>query len=110
MSALAYSELLKRITGINEKDLEEPFKILSKNNTTESRLKIIKGLALYEPISIGNLLHKIGLPRGGGSYLTARKYFLMLAKDGLLEKEKSKNKTIWKFSKKGEYLKRYILS
>ena len=110
MSALAYSELLKRITGINEKDLEEPFKILSQNNTTKSRLKIIKGLALQEPISIGNLLHKIGLPRGGGSYLTARKYFSMLEKSGLLEKEEVKSKTVWKFSKKGEYLKRYILS
>jgi len=110
MSVLAYSELLKRITGINEKDLEEPFKILSENNTTKNRLKIIKGLALHEPISMGNLLHKLGFPRGGGSYLTARKYFLMLEADGLLEKQKEKNKTIWKFSKKGEDLKKYILS
>src|SRR3989344_9107264 len=108
MSVLAYSELLKKITGINEKDLEEPFKILSENNTTKSRLKIIKGLALYEPISIGNLLHKMGFPRGGGSYLTTKKYFSMLEKDGLLSKQKIKNKIVWMFSKKGEYLKRYI--
>jgi len=74
MSVLAYSELLKRITGIKDQDLEEPFRILSQNNTTESRLRIIKGLALHEPISIGKLLHTIGLPRGGGSYLTTRKY------------------------------------
>ena len=110
MSILAYSELLKRITGINEQELEEPFKILSKNNTTKTRLKIIRGLATHEPISIGNLLHKINLPRGGGSYITARKYFMMLERDGLLEKEKRKSRTVWKFSQKGTYLKRYILS
>ncbi|MBI2102372.1 hypothetical protein HYT55_00910 [Candidatus Woesearchaeota archaeon] len=110
MSVLAYSELLKRITGIDDHQLEEPFKILSQNNTTQSRCKIIKGLALYEPISIGNLLRKSELPRGGGSYLTVRKYFLSLEKAGLLEKYLLHNRAVWRFSKNGEHLRKYLLT
>jgi len=110
MSVLAYSELLKRITGIEERKLEEPFKILNKNNTTPTRLKAIKGLALHGPISLGKLLQTIGLPRGGGSYLTIRRYFLSLEKEGLLKKEMINKKTIWGFSEEGEILKKFILS
>lgn len=110
MSVLAYSELLQRITGIDDHQLEEPFKILSQNNTTTSRFKIIKGLAVHQPISIGNLLQKLHFPRGGGSYLTTRKYFTSLEKDGLLEKDKIKNKTMWRFSGKGEHFLKFILN
>jgi hypothetical protein len=110
MSVLAYSELLKRITGINEKELEEPFKILSQSHTTKNRFKTIKYLSLYEPISIGKLLHKIGLPRGGGSYLTIKKFFLSLEKKGLLQKEKDGMGYVWKFTERGDHLKKYLLS
>ena len=108
MSVLAYSELLKRITEIDENMLEQPFKILNATNTTPTRLKVIKALAIYEPISLGKLLQKVGLPRGGGSYITIRKYFLNLEHKGLLETVKENNKTRWKFSSQGEILKRYI--
>ena len=110
MSVLAYSELLKRITGIEEYELEIPFKILNKNNTTQNRLKAIKSLALQEPVSLGKLLSSIDMPRGGGSYITIRKYFQALEKDGLLQTKLDKGKTIWQFSKKGELLKKYILT
>ena len=110
MSVLAYSELLKRIAGIEEKDLEAPFRILSKNNTTSMRLEVIKGLARYEPMSTGMLLQKLGFPRGGGSYITIQNFFSSLEKEELLERRKIKSKTLWAFSNKGELLKRYILS
>ncbi|MBI4451126.1 hypothetical protein HY642_04065 [Candidatus Woesearchaeota archaeon] len=110
MSVLAYSELLKRIAGINESQLEAPFKILSQNNTTKTRLAVIKGLANHEPISIGKLLQAVHLPRGGGSYMTIQKYFVSLQKAGLLDCRKIKNRTLWSFTKEGGELKRYILS
>lgn len=110
MSVLAYSELLKRITGIHDEELEEPFKILGRHNTTETRLAAIKTLARNEPISLGMLLHSAKLPRGGGSYLNIRKFFLELEKEGLLSRNEHGNKTEWAFSEKGALLKRFILS
>ncbi len=110
MSALAYSELLKRITGVRDEELEEPFKILARHNTTETRLAVIKALAREGPISLGMLLHSVDLPRGGGSYLTVRKYFTALERDGLLVRRTRMNKTEWSFSEKGTMLKRFILS
>lgn len=108
MSVLAYSELLKRITGINERELETPFQLLNRNHTTKKRLEVLKGLAKHEPISVGKLLHSIGFPRGGGSFITMRNYFLALEKDGILERKKIKTKDIWQFSTKAEVLKRFI--
>jgi len=105
---LAYSELLKRITGIKEQQLEEPFRILSRNNTTKMRMRVIKGLAQHEPTTIGKLLQELHFSRGGGSYLTIQKYFLDLKKEGLLEAEKRKTTTLWKFSEKGSELKKYM--
>lgn len=110
MSVLAYSELLKRITGIEEAQLEGPFKILNKSNTTPVRLKALKALARHEPTSLGKLLQTISLHRGGGTYLTIRKYFILLEKKGLLENKKENGRTVWKFTDKGEILRRYILS
>lgn len=116
MSVLAYSELLRRIAGFDDSHLETPFKILSKNNTTPMRLRVIRALAIHEPISIGKLLQTVNLPRGGGSYLTIRKYFLSLEKEGLLERRRmgrkntNKTKTLWIFSKKNEEFKKYILA
>ena len=110
MSVLAYSELLKRIIGIHDEELEEPFKILGRHNTTKTRLTAIKTLARDGPVSLGMLLHSANLPRGGGSYLNIRKFFLELEKEGLLAKNECGNKTEWAFSEKGESLKRFILS
>jgi hypothetical protein len=98
MTALGYSELLKRITGIDQKKLEAPFIILNRNNTTKVRLDVIKQLARLGPLTIGLLLQKSNQPRGGGSYLTIRKYFEALEREGLLKKEKIKTKTLWSFS------------
>ncbi|MFT4304690.1 MAG: hypothetical protein ACMXX8_01230 [Candidatus Woesearchaeota archaeon] len=109
MTILAYSELLKRITGIDEKRLEMPFVVLNRNNTTKNRLSILKALAEREPITIGFLLQKSNQARGGGSYLTIRKYFESLEKEGLLKRSKIKSKTLWSFSEEYHELKKYIL-
>ncbi|MBR9691241.1 hypothetical protein GOV06_00475 [Candidatus Woesearchaeota archaeon] len=109
MSVLAYSELLKRIVGIDEKKLEKPFIILSKHNTTKNRLNILKELAQNEKITVGKLLRNLHQNIGGGSYLTIKKYFLELEKEGLLKKEKIKNKEIWSFSEEYKDLKEFIL-
>ena len=112
MSVLAYSELLKRIAGVNEQKLEEPFKILHNSNTTATRLKVIKTLAKYEPITLGKLLKIAGFPTGGGSYMTIRAYFYELEKKGLLKSSrrgKAMKKTYWEFTEKGEEMKKYIL-
>jgi len=109
MSILAHSELLKRNCGIDEKKLEIPILILNRNNTTKNRLKILKSLAHYEPITIGLLLQKSHQARGGGSYLTIRKYFESLEKEGLLKRIKIKTKTLWSFSEEYSHLKKYIL-
>ena len=110
MSVLAYSELLKRISGIDQEKLDQPFKILNSSNTTQNRLKAIKALAKHEPITLGKLLQAIGLPKGGGSYLTIRDYFYTLEDKGLLMSVEKKGKKFWKFTEKGDHLKRYILS
>lgn len=109
MSILAYSELLKRITGISEDELEKPFIILNRNNTTKYRLEMLKSLAMHEPISIGKLLKSNKLPRGGGSYITIQRYFLDLEKEGLLQKNIENKKTTWSFSDKYKELKKFIL-
>lgn len=56
------------------------------------------------------LLHLAGCPRGGGSYLDIRKYFIELERDGLLNRRMRAGKTEWEFSQKGALLKRFILS
>jgi len=108
MSVLAYSELLKRIVGVKTEDLETPFIILNKNNTTKNRLKVIKELSKKGKSTIGNLLKSVGLPRGGGSYLTIRNYFLDLEKQDLIRREKKRNKTFWMFTEKNEPLRKFI--
>ena len=109
MSVLAYSELLRRIAGIEQDDLERPFKILSRNNATRKRIEILKILASAEPISIGMLLQKSGLPRGGGSYMTIKRFFLALEKEGLLEHNIVRKRALWQYSASAELFKRYIL-
>lgn len=109
MSVLAYSELLRRIAGIDEKELETPFRILNRNNTTQNRLRVLKALADHEPISIGALLQKLHQPRGGGSYITIKRYFRDLEKEGLLKSEKKKNIEVWSFGGSHQLLKRFIL-
>lgn len=110
MSVLAYSELLKRIVGINEKALEKPFIILNRNNTTQNRLKVIKELAKTERATIGRLLKNLHQSRGGGSYITIQRYFLALEKDGLLRKYRENNKELWYFSKDYALLKKFIIA
>lgn len=110
MSVLAYSELLKRMTGIDEKSLEKPYLILSKHETTQKRLAILKELAKHERITIGRLLKGLHRNRGGGSYLTIKKYFLELEKEGLLKHENIGEKEIWSFSKNHEDFKNFIVS
>ena len=109
MSVLAYSELLRRITGIDQETLELPFVILNKNNTTRKRLLIIKELAKKEKATIGQLLESVGLPRGGGSYLTIQDYFLSLEKEGLLQRTNVGKKVVWSFSEKHAPFKRFVL-
>lgn len=110
MSVLAYSELMRRIVGVEESELERPFKILSDHNTTSLRLAAIKELSRHESISIGKLLQTLKQPRGGGSYLTVRKYFMELEKTGLLVRTRVGNRTEWGISKKNEDFKRYVMS
>ena len=109
MSVLAYSELLKRIVGIDEKILEKPYQIISKHNTTKNRLAVLKELARTEKNTIGRLLKNLKLNRSGGSYLTIKKYFLELEKEGLLKKEKVNKTEVWSFSEKYNDLKVFIL-
>lgn len=108
MSVLAYSELMKRIVGVDETKLETPFKILNNNNTTKTRLKILKELAKQDKATIGKLLKNSGHNRTGGSYITIKNYFLDLEKDGLLKKEKRGTIEEWSFSEKYEDIKVFI--
>jgi len=109
MSILAYSEILKKVTGIDEKELEKPFIILSRHNSTPKRFKILRVLANNEKSTISSLLKKAKLNRGGGSYLTIRKYFQSLEKEGLLKKEKINKKETWEFSEEYNDLKEFIV-
>jgi len=109
MSVLAYSEIMKKITGIDEKRLEKPFLILSRHKITKNRLKVLKELANHEKITIGKILKNLKQSRGGGSYLTIRDFFLELEKEGLLKREKINNKCYWSFSDKNIQLKEFIL-
>lgn len=108
MSVLAYSKLLEKITGIDEKDLEKPFIILSRLKTTPNRLKLLKNLANLEKSSIGGLLKNSNMNRSGGSYLTLKKYFLELEKEGILIRNKVGFKEEWSFSKENLILKDFI--
>ena len=109
MSVLAYSELLKRIANIEEEKLEKPYIILSKNNTTKNRLRVLKELARREKSTIGSLLKKTHQNKGGGSYLTIKKYFQQLEKEGLLKSERKNKKKVWFFSPEFKELKEFIL-
>ena len=109
MSVLAYSELLKRITGIKESELEKPFIILGKHNTTENRLKVLRELANHDKATIGFLLKRCKLNKSGGSYLTIKKFFEELEKDGLLKRHQKNKKQEWSFSKEFSSLKEFIL-
>lgn len=110
MSILAYSELMKRIAGIDEHNLETPFIILNRNNTTPNRLKVLKALAAKDESSLGKLLKHCKMNRGGGSYLTIKNYFRSLEDEGLLQRKKELNREIWSFSKKYEDIKKFILN
>lgn len=110
MSVLAYSELMRRITGIDERKLEKPFIILSKYNTTKNRMNILKELAKHEKIGIGKLLKNVHQNIGGGSYLTIQKYFMELEKEGILKKEIVDGKTLWSFSEQNKELKEYVMA
>ncbi|MCD4666499.1 hypothetical protein K8R47_01665 [archaeon] len=109
MSVLAYSELLKRIFNIDENQFRKPYQILSRYNPTKNRIEILKQLALHDKITIGQLLKKTNHNKGGGSYLTIKKYFENLAKEGLLIKYQKKKKILWSFSEEYLDVKRFIL-
>lgn len=109
MSVLAYSELLKRILKIDERTLEKPFSILSKHNTTPKRLQILKELANQKSITIGKLLQELHRNKGGGSYLTIKRYFEGLEKSGLLTRNKTHQKEEWSFSEEYSGLKEFII-
>jgi|GEM_PF-5402338 len=106
---LGYSELLKRITGIDQKRLEMPMVILNRNNTTKNRMNILRDLVKYEPITVGLLLQKAKQPRGGGSYITIRKYFKCLEKEGLLKSKKMGAKTLWSISDEYSDIKKFFI-
>jgi hypothetical protein len=109
MSVLAYSEMLKRIAGVDKNKLERPFIILSKHNTTEKRLNILRRMAEHDGITIGKLLKLSHQNTGGGSYLTIQRYFKELQKDGLLDVKLKNNKHIWSFSDEYSDIREFIL-
>ncbi len=101
---LGYAEMLKRITGVDQKALEKPYQILSRHVTSKKRLDVLKQLAKSEPASIGSLLKALGQNRGGGSYITIQNYFLELEKDGLLVHDKK-----WSFHEDYKDFKRFLM-
>ena len=109
MSVLAYSELLRRIAGVDEKSLQRPYEILSKHNTTKKRLQALKALAEHGPCTIGKLLQAMHHNRGGGSYLTLQTYFNNLAHDGLMVKQPKNNRLEWSFSKDYQHFQSFLL-
>lgn len=108
MTILAYSELLRRIGGIEEKKVEQFYKVIASHNITSLRYKALKNLAKQDKSTIGKLLQNLNVNKSGGCYITIKKFFLEMNKNGILDTVVVGNRTYWKFSDKAKHLKLYL--
>lgn len=108
MAILAYSELLKRISGVEEKKVELFYQLIAKYNITSLRYNAFKKLAELEPSTIGNILQSLDVNKSGGCYLTVKKFFLKMQEVDILEVRKIGNRTYWKFKDEARDLALYL--
>ena len=105
---LAYSEILKRITGVEERNLEKYFRLLSESQLSPLRYSVLKQLAKQDKATIGSLLQSLDQHRTGGTYVTIQSFFTELAGKGLLEKVPVGRRNYWKFKEELSQLKQYL--
>ena len=108
MSVLAYSELLKEITGINEEKAEEFFFRISNLSLSPLRSKCLKELVKKEKATVSSILKEMNETNCGGTYKSIKKFFNKLTDENIITKEKVGNRTYYKASKPAAEFFKYM--
>lgn len=108
MGFLAYTELVKLLTGIEERSLEKFFFTISKHSLTDLRFNTLKTLARLQRATVSHVLKEMKETSSGGTYISTKKFFTALEKDRILVREPVGRRTYWKFSEEAEDFPKYL--